>query len=179
MNEVHLRETELARLSEESEEEVGVSVAEHLRWCARCRSGVADYRWLQGEIVAALSAAADAVAVPRSRWWAVQEALSAGQRRQAAGWRASAVASVVLAVCLMLSLSPILGTAAMAHAARTAVPEPVIAPAPVTAVVSGGHFSGECLASMATPTPVVSCGEATPLPTPALMLPPTPPEPGT
>jgi len=168
MNEIHPRETELACLSEG---EAGVGVAEHLRWCARCRSVVADYRWLQGEIGATLAAAADAVPVPRPKWWVVQERMFASQRRRVAGWRVSTVTSVVLAVCLMLSLSPVLGVAVVA---RTSPPKPMVAPAPVTAVASG-----EPRASMATPTPVISCEEATPSPTPVFMLPPTPPEPET
>ncbi len=171
MSEVHLRETELARLSDG---EADVEMDGHLRWCARCRSVVADYRWLQGEITAALAAAASAVVVPRPSWWAVQEVLSTSRRRQITGGRVSAVASLVLTVCLMLSVSPVLGTAAIVQTARTSPPEPMVAPAPVTAVVPG-----ERAASMATPTPVMSCEEITPLPTPALMLPPTPPEPET
>jgi hypothetical protein len=86
---MHPREIELARFSDE---ETGAEVADHLRWCARCRSDVADYRWLQGEVTATLSAAADGVPVPRSRWWAVREALSVSERRQVAGGRVSALA---------------------------------------------------------------------------------------
>jgi len=165
MSEVHPREAELIRFGDG---EASTDVAEHLRWCAHCRSVVADYRWLQREIVTTLAAAADAVPVPRSKWWAVQEVLFATQQRLVVGWRVSAVASVVLAVCLMLSLSPVLGVAV---AARTLPPAPMIAPAPATTVVSG-----EQKISRATPTPVVSSEEVTPLPTPALMLPPTPPQ---
>ncbi|MFQ6101719.1 MAG: hypothetical protein ACE5OS_10875 [Anaerolineae bacterium] len=168
VSEVHLREMELACLSDG---EAGEEVAAHLRWCAHCRSTVADYRWLQGEIAAALAVAADAVPVPRPKWWAVRERMFAGRRRQVVGWRVSAFASVVLAVCLILSIPNFL---APAVAAQRLQPEVVMVPAPVTAAVSG-----ECMASMATPTPAIFCEEAEPLPTPALMLPPTPPEPET
>jgi hypothetical protein len=171
MSRVHPTEIDLARLDGSSGGEAGREVADHLRWCARCRSVVADYRWLQGEVTAALASAADAVAVPRPRWWAVQEALSASQRRQVAGGRVSAVASVVLAVCLMLSASPVLSTAV---AARALLPQVAMAPAPVTVAVSV-----ERGVSLATPTPVVFCQDVTPVPTPAFVLPPTPPEPET
>jgi hypothetical protein len=166
MGKVHPEETQLARWGDG---ERRADIAAHVRWCARCRSGVADYRWLAGEIEATLTAAADAVDVPRPRWWALRERLIAGQRRRVAGWRASAVASVVLAVCLMLSLSPVpLGTAV---AARMVPLEAMVVPAPVTASASGTHA-----APGVTPTPIVSRAEATPAPTPDFVLPPTPPE---
>ncbi len=171
MSQVHPEEIELARFSDG---EAGVGGAGHLRWCARCRSVVADYRWLQDEITATLATAADAVPVPRPKWWVVQERLFASRRRQVTGGRISAVASVVLTVCLMLSLSPVLATAAIAQTARTLPPAAVVAPAPVTAVVSGGR-----MASVATPTPAISRDEVTSSPTPAFVLPPTPPEPET
>jgi len=165
MSQVHPGEIELVG---SGEGDGSGDVAEHLRWCARCRSVVADHRWLEGEIGATLAAAADAVPVPQPRWWVVQGRLAAGQRR-VAGWRVSAVAGAVLAFCLMLSLSPVLGTAV---AARTLPPEAMVAPAPATAVGTSEH-----VASLATPTPAISRGESTPSPTPAFMLPPTPPEP--
>jgi len=168
MSEMHPGENELARFGDG---EAGAGVAEHLRWCAHCRSVVADYRWLQGEIAATLALAADAAPVPRPKWWAVQERVFASQRRRVVGQRVPAVASVVLAICLMLSISPVLGTAVVA---RTSPPGPMVAPAPVTAVVSS-----ECMASMATPTPALSCEKEEPLPTPGFTLLPTPPEPET
>jgi len=164
MNEIHPAEKELGG-------EASTSVTEHLRWCARCRGIVADYDWLQGEIEATLVAAADAVPIPRPKWWAVQELKFASQRRRIVGGRISAVASVVLTVCLMLSISPVLGTTVVAQILS---PEPVVALAPVAAAISG-----ESLALVATLTPVISCEEATPSPTPAFVLPPTPPEPET
>lgn len=166
MSEIHPREIELIRLSDG---EAGAEMAEHLRWCTRCRSVLADYRWLQGEITATLTAAADAVVSPRPKWWAVQEVLCASQRRQAVGGRVSAVASVMLAACLMLSVSPVLGTAVVA---RTLPPEAIVAPAPATAIASGARLS-----AMATPTPAISREEAKPLSTPAFVPPPTPPQP--
>ena len=164
MSEAHLMETELAYLSDG---ESGAEVAAHLRWCARCRSVAADYCWLQGEIETALATVAEAVPVPGSRWWAVQARLFAGRRRQIAGWRVSAFASVVLAVSLMLSAPSFLTPAVVALGEQ---PGAATVPAPVTAFAAGE--------SVATPTPVISCAdEALPPPTPAVVLPPTPPQP--
>jgi len=109
MREMHPREIELARFSDEeagAEADGRHPVADHLRWCARCRSDVADYRWLQGEVTTALLAAADGVNVPRSRWWAVREAVSASERRQVAGGRVSALASVQSRRSSRLGLAP-------------------------------------------------------------------------
>jgi len=186
MSEIHPREIELARFGDG---EASTGIAEHLHWCAHCRSVVADYRWLQGEIAATLALAADAVPVPRPKWLAVQGHLFARQRRQIAGWRASALVSVMLVVCLMLSapnllvlcqasfdrfvvttsvVSVVRQVTKVATASRQKL-EAVTVSAPATAVVSG-----ERMASMATPTPAISCEEAGPLPTPAFVLPPTP-----
>jgi len=167
VGEVHLRETELARFDEG---EAGVGVAKHLRWCARCRSIVADYRWLQQEIAATLALAAHAVPVPRPKWRAVRERMIVSRRHQMR-WYASAAASVMLTVCLVLFVPNFLGLAVVAQMPQ---PEAVMPPAPVTAVVSGEHpVSG------ATPTPAISCAEAKSLQTPVFVLPPTPPESGT
>jgi hypothetical protein len=168
MSEGHPGEAELARFGEGDK---SAELEDHLRWCARCRSVVADYRWLGEEVGASLRSAAGAVEVPRPRWWAVQERLSASERRQARRLRVPAVASVVLAFSLMLALSPVVGTAV---AARTLPPEAMVAPVPFTTSISRGDGI-----SLATPTPVVSRDEATALPTPGFMLPPTPPQPGT
>ena len=167
MSEGHPGEAELARFGEGDK---SAELEDHLRWCVRCRSVVADYRWLGEEVGASLGAAAGAVEVPRPRWWAVQERLSASERRQARRLRVPAVASVVLAFCLMLALSPVVGAAVTA---RTLPPEAMVAPVPFTAIVSHG------LGSAVTATPAISSEAATPLPTPGFVLPPTPPEPGT
>jgi predicted anti-sigma-YlaC factor YlaD len=176
MHEVHPSEVDLARLSELDGGGEGISaeIAEHLRWCADCRSIVADHRWLQDEIVAALAAAADSVPLPRPQWRAVQEVLVSSQRRQVAGWRGSAVASVVVAVCLMLSLSRVLGTVGV-MAQTAASPEAVVATAPD---VDEGYLLS-APASLATPTPVIfrAAREIAPPPTPGLVLPPTPTQP--
>jgi len=186
MSEIHPREIDLARFGDG---EVSAGIAEHLRWCAHCRSVVADYRWLQGELAATLALAANTVPVPSPKWLAVQGYLFADQRRQTAGWRASALISVMLVACFLLSAPNLLVlcqasfdrfvvttsvVSAVRQATRIATTshqklEAVTVPAPATAVVSG-----EPMASMATPTPAISCEEARPLPTPAFVLPPTP-----
>ena len=167
MSEGHPGEAELARFGEGDND---AAQEEHLRWCARCRSVVADYRWLGEEIGASLQAAADGVPVPRPRWWDVQERLLASERQRARRLRVPAVASVVLAFSLMLALSPVVGTAV---AARTLPPRAAIAPSPFITDLASSPAT-----SLATPTPFVSRDEVTPLPTPAFVLPPTPPEPG-
>ena len=166
MRERHPREIELARLSDG--EAVSAEMAEHLRWCARCRSAVADYDWLQGEIAVTLAAAAE-IPAPRPQWWAVRERVFASQRRQITGWRISALSSVVLAVCLMFSAFPMqsatvaaLTTFPSGRSPLGASPEPMVAPAPVTVAVT----------LVATPTPTTEM----PLSTPAFVLPPTPPQ---
>jgi predicted anti-sigma-YlaC factor YlaD len=160
MRERHPREIELARLNDrEDGEAVNTEVAEHLRWCAHCRSVVADYDWLQGEIAATLEVAAE-VPAPPPQWWVVRERVFADQQRQNTGWRISALSSVVLAVCLMFSAFPVQGVTATA---LTSPPEPIVAPAPVAVAVT----------SVATPTPTT---ERVPPSTPAFMLPPTPPQ---
>jgi len=162
---VHLLETDLAFLSDGETDD---SVAEHLRWCAHCRNTAADYRWLQGEIEGALAAAADAVPVPRARWWAVQAGARAGRRRQAVGARISSFASVVMAACLMLFAPAFLSQSAATEAKQ---PQLMVIPAPVTLSVAG-----ERAITANTPTPAICSQEATPLPTPVFVLPPTPPK---
>jgi hypothetical protein len=176
MRERHPSEVELARWGDAQEADAGL--VEHLRWCAHCRSIASEYRWLQEEVIAILADAADAAPAPRPRWWAVQESLSASRRRQIAGWRLSAIASVVLSLSLMLSAAPALDTAiVMAQTARILSPEAAMATAPLTGAA-------------ATPTPVVYPGgqgtadwgdpasdwHSPPASsTPGLILPPTPP----
>ena len=165
MNETHLRDTELARLSDGETSEV----TEHLRWCARCRSTLADYRWLEGELAATLTMVANAVPVPRPRWGAVQGRLAASQRRQATGWRAS-FASVVLAVCFALLAPAFLSPVGVA---QTRQPRVVVVPTPARIAVSDDH-----LPSAATPTPAILREHAALSPTPVFELLPTPTEPG-
>ncbi len=160
---VHPSETELALLDGGGS---GENVAAHLRWCARCRSAAADYRWLQGEIEGVLAEAADALPVPRPKWWAVQVGVRSGRRRQIVGGRVSVLAGVLSVICLMLFVP---GFPALAVTAQANQPELAAVPAPITAPV-------EHALSVATSTPAISCEEATPLPTPVFAPPPTPPE---
>ena len=120
--------------------------------------------------------AADAVSVPRPRWWEIENSLLAATRRGARGWRLSAVASVVLLVCLTLSDWPLQRSISAAQSLRALSPEVAVATAPLLGTVEeiDGRLDSE-LSSLVTPTPpAVPSGEPTPLPTPALALPPTP-----
>jgi hypothetical protein len=171
MRGIHPSKVELAWLSDlDNDQALGAEVADHLRWCADCRSMVADHRWLQEEITTTLMVAADTVPLPRPKWWAVQETLLARQQRQAASWRGSAVASIVLAVCLILSASPVLGTAAILAQTVQMSPDAVIATAPDVKVPPAS------ISTLATPTPAMfpQMQKMTLSPTPVLVLPPTP-----
>lgn len=176
MNEIHLRETDLACIASgeagtctDAGRFSGADMAEHLRWCARCRDTAAEYRWLEGRIKDTLAATADSVSVPRPRWRVVKRQMVAGQKRRITGWRASATAGIALAFCVILSLSSIVGVTV---AVQTSFPEAVMTPASVTAIISEVHTT-----LGATPTPVAS-REGIESPS-TLTLPPlpTPPEP--
>ena len=166
MRAIHPHEVELACASEQ---ESNAHLVEHLRRCARCRNAVADYRWLEKNLVATLAAAARAVPVPRSAWWVVRERLSAGQQHLAAGRRLSVVASVALAVCVMLVASPALG---VTIGAQTLSPRAAVAPSLATVLASDQGWN-----STVTPTPAPSSEETGPSPASALVLPPTQPRP--
>jgi hypothetical protein len=194
MGNAHPSEIELARLAERDDLAADAETLDHLRWCARCRTLVADYRWLQDEMVSALGSTAGAARIPRPRWWAVHQTLIAGQRRQNAAGRISAIASAVLAVCLMFfqPLLPgpsLLGGLGLSQASQQAppalvvsysdlYPEAAVATAP-TAAVSSDASSG--LVTVATPTPpLVASGHIEKMAsqsTPACMQLPTPPQP--
>ena len=78
MREIHPSEADLACLSEllndsDLDGEVpNAEMIEHLRWCTDCRSVVADHHWLRKKVTTTLAIAADAVSVPRPKWWVVQ-----------------------------------------------------------------------------------------------------------
>ena len=164
MRETHLSQTALARLSDG----VSAEAAEHLCRCAHCRSDAADYTWLEGELADTLITAAHTVTL-RPKWWVVRERVLAGQRRRDVRLRLSAAASVALVFCMILVASPVLGlgTVAVAQTARMQ-----LAPHPLGVAIAP-HVTCANV-SMATPTPVYRA-EMTPLPTPAPVLPPTPP----
>ena len=179
MSETHPKEIELARFEDG---EASAEVTEHLRWCARCRSAVADYRWLQGEVTATLALAADLVPVPRPKWWAVCESLSLGERRRAGRRRASALASLALVFSLILSAPGFLGAAVVAQAVPADV---VMAPAPVTLSRVGATSTVDTDVDvdtgpgpMVTPTPtILRIDGASSAPAIPLLPPPTRPTP--
>jgi len=162
MDKAHLRDIELAWLSDE-ENALPLEREAHLRWCGRCRSALAEYRWLQKELAVALADAAESAPAPRLQWQAVRSRVSV-ERRGAANRRVSAFASMVLAVCFALSLSTFLSPTL---AARTPQPEPAAFPAPLAAASVVG-------ASTATPTPAAPGEQAEMQSTPSLIPPPTP-----
>ena len=173
MSETHPKEIELARFGDG---EASTGVTEHLRWCARCRSVVADYRWLQGEVTATLALAADSVPVPRPKWWAVCESLSLGERRRAGRRRASALASLALVFSLILSAPGFLGAAVVAQAVSVDV---VMAPAPITlsrvgatSTVDTGIGVDAGPGPMVTPTPTILRGDGAPSAPSAPAIPP-------
>ena len=170
---MHLRELDLSRLSDG---ELSAQAMEHLHWCARCRSAAAEFDWLQQEITGMLAAAADAAPGSQPKWWDVQKRLTIGQQQRSSRRRLSAIAGVVLAISLVLSVPSFLGTTAVAQ--QTASPEPVVAWAPGADVTSvSAVASAEALApvsmSAATPTPPTSPETITPSPAPVSVPVPT------
>jgi predicted anti-sigma-YlaC factor YlaD len=160
---IHLREMELACSSTESNVH-----SEHLRWCAQCRNLAAEYRWLDGQLTDMLASASEAVPVTRPKWRAVKRRMIAGRQRRVAGWRVSAVASVALAVCMLLSISSIVGATV---AVQLSSPEAVMTPADAVTIV----VSEDPVTSSATSTPIASYGGIETPSTPALAPIPTPP----
>ena len=77
-NEVHLGEMELAC----SKGEFEASFADHLRWCAQCRSLAAEYRWLGEQLTDALASVSEVVPVARPKWRAVKRRIVVGPPAQ-------------------------------------------------------------------------------------------------
>lgn len=161
---IHLREMELACSSTESNVR-----SEHLRWCARCRNLAAEYHWLDGQLADALASASEAVPVAHPKWRAVKQRMIAGRQRRVAGWRVSAAASVALAVCMLLSISSVVGATV---AAQLSSPEAVMTPASVPVVASDDSVTSS---ATSTSTPIVPYGGIETPPAPALAPIPTPP----
>lgn len=162
MSRTHPREVELARAGGDG---VAKDVIEHAHRCARCRSTVADYRWLESRVEAVLKAVAGTVPVPHSGWQAVRGRISVDQQRLVTSRRLSVAASVVLAACVMLAAAPIPDMAV--GTMQTLLPR--------AALVPSQRFSERCSAAM-TPTPASPGGVDL---TPPLWPPPTQPEPDT
>ena len=160
----HLTDVELSYLADS---EGGMRHGEHLGQCADCQNRAAEYRWLQEQVECALETAAEGVPLSRPRWRAVRRGVRAERRRRVTGWRASAVGSGVLAICVMLSLSSALGVAVAqtVYPSRATVPDPSLPAA-----------SESAAPSPATPTPLVLSEEESGAgsPTPVLLPLPTP-----
>ena len=84
----HPTELELARAAGGHRCE---DLVEHLRWCRRCRSTLADYEWLQDETERTLTAEADGAPVPDSDWVGLRARLQSPGPLPAVGQRAVAV----------------------------------------------------------------------------------------
>jgi len=160
----HLREEELARLS--NGEIPGSDIVEHLRWCTRCRSAAAEYDWLQEEIASTLGVVAEAVSIPRPQWREVSGRLLVGHRRAVVRHQLSGAVGIV-AVCLMVIGSSVMGASAAAQSAQA--PEIVTAPPPIVVAISENP-----LPTAVTPTRDSSDADAVLSPVPALAPLPTP-----
>lgn len=166
MRTVGFKHPTLSELAQAGDGEAGSEVQEHLRRCPRCHTIAADYLWLTRELTAALKFTAGTVGIPAPAWQPVRERLSAGRRRQAVVMRLSVAACLFLAIGTMLFSSPVGEIAAQN---LTMSPQEVrlnyAPPRPVTHTTVG--------MAVATPTPAFGLVV---LPTPAPLLPPTPPD---
>lgn len=126
-----------------------------------------EHGWLENQMGSALVAAAEAVPVPRPHWRAVRRQIRGARRRRIVGWRASAVGSGVLAICVMLSLSPALGVAVAqtVYPSRPTFPNlpspfanesAIPAPATPTPLAASGEMDAELLAPVLIPLPTPS-----------------------
>jgi hypothetical protein len=168
MSEWHPQELELARTSE-----AGTSggLADHLRWCSRCRGVAADYEWLEGEITYALDAALKDVPVPQPEWEGVNERLELDPRR-VVGRQILAAAATAMMAYLMLVAPSFVGGGLRAEG----VPSPDIGPVRVPVSADGHRVgTGTELSLTTTPDMSVLSGERTvSLP---FVPPPEPPDP--
>jgi hypothetical protein len=163
----HPQEIDLARYVDSHEPKR--MMAHHLGWCGSCRSSVADYRWLEGELPSALRAVADAAPEMQPNWPGVQKALGVSLRRSVLRRRLSGALGVGLVMCLVLVASPALETA---WGVRGLAAQALPARATVFASVSA-----EPLRPATTSTPARPDGrEAGPSLTQSQMLRPTPPD---
>jgi hypothetical protein len=130
MRDWHPAEGELAGLSSEP---AGGGILEHVRFCARCRSVLADHNWLQQELSEALRSVANEICVPRPAWWEVQGLLLENRRRQSLRTQVSAAVSAAVAVCVLLCVPGFMRPAAVARGLQPEVsvrPTPVMVPQP-------------------------------------------------
>ncbi|MBN1954156.1 MAG: hypothetical protein JW900_03800 [Anaerolineae bacterium] len=158
----HLTELALAHIADAE----SPPVIEHLRSCRECQRAVGEYRWLQGEITAALKTEAKAIPLPRPRWWDLWERLHGGRGPAAATRRLFAAAGIAMLICSLL-VAWSLPTPVNASSALPPKPLSIPLPAIVTADNELGHVT-------ATPTPSQSGRQSPSTLTPALTLYPKP-----
>lgn len=158
----------LSELAQASDGEAGSEVQEHLRRCSRCRTIAADYLWLTRELTAVFKLTAEAVSAPIPAWQPVRERLSAG-RRQAVVMRLSIAACLLLAIGTMMFSSPAKEIVAQGLTSPPHAVEARLSYVPITRPVIHSPLG----VAVATPTPALRLAV---LPTPAPLLPPTPPD---
>lgn len=170
MREWHPDELELARASEL---EAGGDLADHLRWCSRCRAVAADYEWLDEEIAGAFDAGLEEADVPRAGWESVDERLRPRQRSAVGGQFAALVGAVVV-TCMMLVAPSVL--VREAHGGGRVAGEMATVRLPVSAVVDD-HTSGTGAGPALTMTPALSSSSRRGAVSLPFVPPPEPPEP--
>jgi hypothetical protein len=170
MTQWHPTDVELAGLSGES---AARGLLGHIRGCARCRSVVADYRWLQGEVAETLKSVANEVPTPRSQWREVQGRLLGSRNRQATVAQVSAVVSAAMALCLLLSVPGFLRPSTATQTLQPGVP---LRPTPLAVTEPVGVESGH-LPSRVSAGPAVLLSVSQESPAPGVQPLPTPPSP--
>jgi hypothetical protein len=132
MKEWHPTDVELARLSGKG---TASGNLEHIHSCTRCRSVMADYDWLQGELAETLKSVANEVPVPQAAWSEMQDRLLERKHCQVVRIQVSAVTSAVMVLCLLLWAPGFMKPTA---AAQTVPPEVLMRPTPIVATELAG-----------------------------------------
>jgi hypothetical protein len=171
MREWHPRDSKLAGLTGES---IDDRILEHVRCCARCRSVVADYDWLQEELAGTLTGVVSDGPVPRSAYWELQDRLLESSRRQSVRIQLSAVVRAAMVVCVLLCVPGFMRPAAAAQALQ---PEASLRPTPMVVAESvgacGRSLPATTSATVAVSRPALHWPSS---PAPALAPLPTPPD---
>jgi len=130
----HPTELELARAAAGDRCE---DLVEHLRWCPRCRTTVADYGWLQGEMARTLAAEAERAPVSEPDWVGLRARLQSPRPMGAVGRRAAALSlAAVVGLVLIVPIVMVGGNRARTMAPRL---EDVLAPRAPVAVMGDGR----------------------------------------
>jgi hypothetical protein len=136
MTQCHLSDVELAKLSGGTAAD---DLAGHVRSCARCRSVVADFDWLQGELAETLKSVVNEVSVPSPGWREVQGKLLESRCRQAVMAQVSALVSAAVVLSLLLFVPGFLKPATAGAGLQPGV---ALRPTPVAVAVPTGATGG-------------------------------------